>query len=295
MMLTEILQLTGRSFCPKFHRCQVVQLANGCNFPVTTNPFVIGKSPSFPPVFGLPRWYSNLQVFRFRKLVRRVYCKWYFWIWPWHRMFVNVLVRVSMKMCPRRFRLQFLAILPNRNRRVDVHLVGWGHWATGRGCCASRGISIHIARGGMEKWMRWMTWWRLGDGFDRWRISVCFTGSPIGKLHSWDSQWPVSPQFMAMVAIFRRFKRPQENTAKCSITALLGVSWGVVWSIGPRDRKDWIISLFRFILVSVRFSMFQRWVEGNWRRTLLMCYCHEGMRQRCEEKISGVVINLISW
>ena len=30
-------------------------------------------------------------------------------------MFVNVLVRVSMKMCPRRFRLQFLAILPNRN------------------------------------------------------------------------------------------------------------------------------------------------------------------------------------
>lgn len=30
--------------------------------------------------------------------------------------------------------------------------------------------------------------WRLGDRFDRWRISVCFTGSPIGKLHSWDAQ-----------------------------------------------------------------------------------------------------------
>ena len=38
-------------------------------------------------------------------------------------MFVNV--RVWMKMCPSRNKLAiFFAILPNRNRRADVHLVG---------------------------------------------------------------------------------------------------------------------------------------------------------------------------
>ena len=40
-------------------------------------------------------------------------------------------------------------------------------------------------------------------------------------------------------------------------------------------------------------EMSRRELEMN-NQVKLMCYCHEGMRQRCEEKIAGVVINLIS-